>query len=158
MRAKHLCQWLIASTRYGSPDATNWLKDVAIVQAAFQYGTLVEECTWQTVVLILKGKRSFWVIGIIEVLWKAIASLLNCRLTAAISFYDTLRGFQARWGTGTAALEANLLQKLTPMREAVLFEVLLDLRKVYDALDLERALDLLAAYEVGPRTVRLLQT
>ena len=44
------------------------------------------------------------------------------------------------------------------MREAVLFEVLLDLRKVYDALDLERALDLLAAYEVGPRTVRLLQT
>ena len=44
------------------------------------------------------------------------------------------------------------------MREAVLFEVFLDIRKAYDALDRERALDLLAAYRVGPRTVHLLWT
>ena len=59
---------------------------------------------------------------------------------------------------GTAALEAKLLQQLMAMREAVLFEVFLDLRKAYDALDWERALVLLAAYGVGPRTVRLLCT
>ena len=35
MRAEHLRQWLIAATRYDSPDATNWLKAVAIVQATF---------------------------------------------------------------------------------------------------------------------------
>ena len=34
----------------------------------------------------------------------------------------------------------------------------MDIRKAYDALDHERALELLAAYGVGPRTVRLLQT
>ena len=35
MRAEHLRQWLIAEMRDDSPDATNWLKVVAIVQAAF---------------------------------------------------------------------------------------------------------------------------
>ena len=52
MRAEHLRQWLIAATRDDAPDATNWLKVVAIVQAAYRDGTLVEECTQQTVVLI----------------------------------------------------------------------------------------------------------
>ena len=42
------------------------------------------------------------------------------------------------------------------MRGAFVFEVFLDLRKAYYALDQERDLDLLAAYGVGPRTVRLL--
>ena len=45
MRAEHLCQWLIAATRYDLTDATNCLKVVAIVQAAFCDGTLAEECT-----------------------------------------------------------------------------------------------------------------
>ena len=54
MRAEHLCQWLIAVTRDDAPDTTNWLKVVAIVQAAYHDGTLAEECTQQTVVLIPK--------------------------------------------------------------------------------------------------------
>ena len=36
-----------------------------------------EECTWQKVVLIPKGKGDFWWIGIIEVIWKDVAILLN---------------------------------------------------------------------------------
>ena len=44
------------------------------------------------------------------------------------------------------------------MREAVLFKVFLDLRKAYAALDQERALDIITAYGVGPRTVRILRT
>ena len=43
------------------------------------------------------------------------------------------------------------------MREAVFFEVLLDLRKAYNVLDWERALDLLTLYEVGTRTFQLLR-
>ena len=75
-----------------------------------------------------------------------------------ISYHNALHGFWAGEWTGTAALKANLLQHLTATREAILFEVSLDLRKAYDALDRERALDLLAEYGVGPRTVRLFQT
>ena len=47
-------QWLIAATQYDAPDATNWLEVVAIVQAAYRDGTLAEECTQQTVILIPK--------------------------------------------------------------------------------------------------------
>ena len=68
-------------------------------------------------------------IVLVKVLWKAIASLLNRRITAAISLHDMLHGFRAGQGTETAALEANLLQHLTATREAVLFEVSLDLRR-----------------------------
>ena len=54
MREEHLLQWLIAATRDGAPDATNWLKVVAIMQTAYRDGTLAEECTQQTVLLIPK--------------------------------------------------------------------------------------------------------
>ena len=40
-------------------------------------------------------------------------------------------------GTGTASLEAKLLQQITAVREEVLYEVFLDLSKAYDALDKE---------------------
>ena len=42
MRSEHLRQWLIAATFEDSTDATNWLKVVSIVQAAFQDGTLAK--------------------------------------------------------------------------------------------------------------------
>ena len=59
---------------------------------------------------------------------------------------------------GTAALKAKLIQQLMAMREAVLFEVFLDLQKSYDALYCDRFLEILAVYWVGPRTIRILQT
>ena len=56
-------------------------------------------------------------------------------------------------GTGTASLEAKLLQQLTARGGGVLFKVFMGIWKAYDALDQERALDLLAAYGVDPGTV-----
>ena len=43
------------------------------------------------------------------------------------------------------------------MREAVLFEVFLDPHKEYDDLDWDIWIDILAAYGVGHRTIRLLR-
>ena len=108
---------------------------VSIVHAVFQDGTLAEECTWQTFVLIPKGEGDFQEIGLFEVLWKAIASLLHCQVTAAISSHDIIHRFQGGQGTGTASLEAKLLQQLTAMTGAVLFKVFLYLRKSFGALD-----------------------
>ena len=73
-------------------------------------------------------------------------------------FHNILHGFWEGRGTGNAALEAKLLQQLMAMREEVLFEVLLDLRKAYDTLDCERELEIITAYRVGLRTVRILWT
>ena len=75
-----------------------------------------------------------------------------------IPFHDTLNGFWAGRGTRITTLEAKMLQQLTAIREAVLFEVFLDLRKAYDTFDQERTLDLLTTYKAGPMTVRLLRT
>ena len=45
----------------------------------------------------------------------------------AIIFHDMLPGFWTDRGTQTAALEAKLLQQFMAMREAVLYEVFMDL-------------------------------
>ena len=44
------------------------------------------------------------------------------------------------------------------MRKAVLFEIFMDIQKYYYSLHWERALEIIAAYGVGPRTVRILWT
>ena len=69
-----------------------------------------------------------------------------------------LHRFRAGRGTETVALEAKLLQQLTAMREAVLFDVFLDLHKSSYALYWYRCLDIFVACGVVPRTLRLLCT
>ena len=54
--------------------------------------------------------------------------------------HDVMHGFWAGRGTGTAALEAKMIQQTTAMREAVLFEVFLDFQKAYDSLDWDRCI------------------
>ena len=43
------------------------------------------------------------------------------------------------------------------MRKEVLYEIFLDIHKAYDALDRNHCLDILAAYRVIPRAIRLLR-
>ena len=97
---------------------------------------VVKEITWSTAVLITKGVIIIFRGGfLVEVLWKALTSLLNRRLTSSIKVHDKLHRFWEGRGMGTVAIEAKLLQRLTSMREVVLFKVLLDLQKSYDSLD-----------------------
>ena len=77
---------------------------VELVQSVFREGKVAEEDTWQAVVLIPKGKTDYWGIGLVEVMWKVVAAILNRRLTASINFHDFLHGFRAGRGTGTANL------------------------------------------------------
>ena len=70
----------------------------------------MEECVWNTDVLIPKGNGDFCGIGLFEVLWKTVKSILNFRHTAAIQFQDTLPSFCMSKGTMTAYLDAKLLQ------------------------------------------------
>ena len=95
--------------------------------------------------------------GLAEATWKVVAVILHRRLTAAITFDDALHGFREGRGTGTANLEAKLLQNLVAMREEVLYVIFLDLTKAYDALDRSRSLDILKGYGVGERVRQLLR-
>ena len=85
------------------------------------------------------------------VMWKVVTSILNRWLVASITFHDFLHGFWAGRGTGTATLNAKLLQQLAALREEVLYVIFLDLHKVYDAMDRYRCLEILEGNGVGPQ-------
>ena len=80
------------------------------VHMAFWYGLIVDEATWQVVLLILEGGSEFLGVGLVEVLWKMLVVILNRRLRAAITLHKVLCGFQVSRGTGTASLDSKLLQ------------------------------------------------
>ena len=48
-----------------------------LVQTAFREGEIADEATWQAVVLIPKGKKDYWGIGLLEVMWKVVGAILN---------------------------------------------------------------------------------
>ena len=71
-------------------------------------------------VLVTKGKMDYWGIGLVEVMWKVVAAILNCQLTASITFHDFLQGFRAGCGKGTATLEAKNIYQLAALMEEVI--------------------------------------
>ena len=88
-----------------------------LVQTAFQEGEMAEEATWQTMVLIPKGRKEYRGIGLVKVMWKVVAAILHRQLATSITYHDFLHGFRAGRDTGTSTLEAKLLQQLAAMRE-----------------------------------------
>ena len=124
-------------------EADKWKMVMDLVQLAFREGKLVEEATWQAVVLIPKRTTDYRGIGLVEVIWKLVASILNLQIMASITFHDFLHGFQEGCGTGTATLEAKLFQQLMALREEVLYVIFLELHKAYDALDRSRCIETL---------------
>ena len=97
-------------------EASNWERGVKLVQTAFIEGRLAEEAMWQAVVRLSKRKKYYRGIGLVEVMWKVVAAILNQRITASINFHDFLHGFRAVHGTGTVNLEDKLLQQLEALR------------------------------------------
>ena len=116
MRAEHLKGWLAVSKREkraaekgegkteGEEGEPHWENLVELIQTAFWEGDLAEEAMWQAVVMIPKGRQEYQGIGIVEVMWKVVAAILNFRLTASINYHDFLHVFRAGRGTGTATL------------------------------------------------------
>ena len=115
-----------------------WEKVAEIVQLPSQDGIIAEEAACQAVVLISKGGGDNLSIGLVEVIWKAVAVILNRRFTAVITYHNLLHRLWAGRGTGTANLEVKLLQQVAALREAVLSAICMDLHKAYDALDKSR--------------------
>ena len=66
--------------------------------------------------LVPEGNRGYRGIGLVEVVWKLVATIINLRLAASISYHDLLHGFWAGRGIGTATLEDKLIHQLASMR------------------------------------------
>ncbi len=76
---------------------------------------------------------------------------------ALIEFHDCLHGGLPKRGTGTASNEAKLSQQLAWRDQCPLYEIYVDLKRAYNAIDRGRMTEILKAYEVGPNLLRLQQ-
>ena len=84
-----------------------------MLHTAFWDGVLVEEETWKAVVLILKVGGGYRGIGLVEVMWKAVALIIIRRFTASITYHDSLHGFQAGRIRGLPS-RSNCFSRLRP--------------------------------------------
>ena len=157
MQAEHLRRWLAEVQDEENPDATNWMKLVDMVQTEFHGSRLTEEATWKIFVLLTKGGRYFHGIGLVEVIWKTIAVILDRCLGIARKFYDVIHRFWPGRRMGNGFLNAKLLKHLVEIREKLLYEILLDLHKAYNDMDREICLDIFEGYIIGPQALRLLR-
>ena len=64
---------------------------------------------WKAVFLIHKEKWDYHNIGLMEVMWKVVAAILNLRITAYTTYHGLLHVLQAGCGTGTVTLESKML-------------------------------------------------
>ena len=51
-----------------------------------------------------------------EVIWKVVLGVENCRIWVAVDFHDTLHVFRAGIGTGDASLEVNIIKQMMEIR------------------------------------------
>ena len=92
---------------------------------------------WMVFVLLLKGRGDFCGIGLLKPFWKVIEVLMNKRLKKN-EFQDCLHGFLGGRGTSMATTEVKLTQQLAYMDQVPLYDIFIDLKKDYDAMDMDR--------------------
>ena len=73
---------------------------------------LLTELSWTILVLIPKGIADTRGVGLIEVMWKVVYSIVDTRINTIVTFHDVLYGFCACRGTGTDIIEINMAQYL----------------------------------------------
>ena len=71
-----------------------WKLLVRLVQRAFGDSTPLVDLTWETMVLIPKGKIGYQGIGIVDVASKVCAAVVNFRLDIGVLLHDALYGFR----------------------------------------------------------------
>jgi len=161
IRAEHIKKWLAATEaaeKEGTDpgdDGDRWKLFVELVQLIFEKGEIPSQMTWVMVVLLPKGNDDYRGIGLIEPFQKVVQIIVSERL-GAIELHDSLHGFVAERGTGTAIIELKLAQQLAHMEQEPLFATFLDLRKAYDAICRGRCLRILQGYGVGPRVLEVI--
>jgi hypothetical protein len=160
MRAEHLKGWraeAYPAQEGGVENRVNWAPFVELVQHMYVTGEIPTALSYAVCVLLPKPDGGVQGLGLLEVIWKVIASILTERLNAAVKWHNCIHGFRAERGTGTAIIEAKLFQQLASIDQVPVFEIYLDLKKAYNSVDRERTLEILEAYGVGPNTLRLLR-
>ena len=135
MKPDHFKDWLAAANREENPNTTNWDLLVCLTKHSFSTGELPTEAAWGAMVILPKPDGGVRGIGLLEAFWKLCSKIIDLRVQASVQFHDSLHGFRARRGTGTAIIEAKLFQQLAMADQVAVYEIFLDLSKAYDCVD-----------------------
>ena len=129
-----------------------WRIFVKSMQAIWEQGCVPEQMKWEIIVLLPKGGVDYRGIGLLDPFWKVAEKIMVAQFTP-IKFHDSLHGGLAKRGTGTATIEAKLHQSLAWHDQCPLYQIYLDLKKTYSALDRDReqTLDIWRPMESGQR-------
>ena len=71
--------------------------------------------------------------------------------------HDLLHCCRNGCSTSTAGIEAKLVQQLTHLEQVPIYRVFFNLRKAFNAMDMERYILILEVFGVRPRMIRLIQ-
>jgi hypothetical protein len=66
---------------------------VELIQYVFEKGEIPTETAWSVLVLIPKGSGGHRGIGLLEIVWKMISSIIDRYLKYKIEFHDDLHRF-----------------------------------------------------------------
>ena len=111
------------------------MKLVELSQFLCYHGTISSELGWIILILISKVNADILWIGILEVLWGVMGSIIDTSIKKDVTFHDFMHRFHAEIVTVTKSMELKLEKELVSMDQDPLFLVFLDLRKSYDKLD-----------------------
>ena len=91
-----------------------------------------------------------------EVVWKVCAAVVNFQIKRSVTLYNVLQGFTVGSGMGKVTLEGNLAQQLLGIAHKLLFQVFLDVQKVYNSLDRGWCMEILRGYGIVQNTALLI--
>ena len=66
----------------------------------WQTGSIPTELVWTVLVLITKGNRDTWGIGMLKVVWKVVEAVIDTQIRTVVQFHNVLHGFCKGIGTG----------------------------------------------------------
>ena len=132
MKAENIKVWLrgiVEEEEEGNERTGNlWRIFVHLIQTIWEQGEVPRQMLWMVVVLLPKGGGDYRNIGLLEPFWKVIEVIMDGRMEA-IDFHDCLHGFLKGRGTGTATIEAKLVQQLAVIEQEALHSTFVDLKK-----------------------------
>ena len=108
------------------------------------------------VFLISNGGGVYCETGLLEVIWKITASIINDKLKELFVFHDDLHGLRDRRGVYTEIIYSIILQQMLVIKNYRLFHIYPGLSKPYNVLNLGRCKDIMREYMVGTEVTILL--
>jgi hypothetical protein len=89
-----LKEWWDTAWRDKDHDTKEWENFVELVQHIFETGNLPLELNWSVLVAIPKGDGGFREIGLVEIIWKLISSIIDSKLNHKTILDPALHGFR----------------------------------------------------------------